>query len=153
MRVLIGLLSSSSHHIWCLKGHRLVPRVEGLLQRLVVGLDGIGVTSSSETRPSRCTFLTSSDFSNPHSRKPYFQPVTNTRSSADTGSKPSDIENKVTVSAFARRRLAVVMVRLKMAESVSDVSPRSPSLPTLLTPSRRRFAPSNKATSVSVPHR
>lgn len=40
----------------------------------------------------------------------------------DTGAKPSDIENKVTVSAFARRRLAVVMVRLKMAETVSDVS-------------------------------
>jgi U3 small nucleolar ribonucleoprotein protein IMP3 len=41
---------------------------------------------------------------------------------ADTGTKPSDVENKVTVSAFARRRLAVVIVRLKMAESVSDVS-------------------------------
>ncbi len=40
----------------------------------------------------------------------------------DTGSKPSDIENKVTVSAFARRRFAVVVVRLKMAESVADVS-------------------------------
>ncbi|KAJ9097587.1 Small subunit (SSU) processome component [Naganishia friedmannii] len=38
----------------------------------------------------------------------------------DTGSKPSDVENKVTVSAFARRRLAVVMTRLKMAETVSD---------------------------------
>lgn len=42
----------------------------------------------------------------------------------DTGTKPSDIENKVTVSAFARRRLAVVMVRLKMAETVADVSVR-----------------------------
>jgi len=34
------------------------------------------------------------------------------------------VENKVTVSAFARRRLAVVMTRLKMAETVSDVSVR-----------------------------
>ena len=42
--------------------------------------------------------------------------------SEDTGTKPSDVENKVTVSAFARRRLAVVMVRLKMAETVADVS-------------------------------
>lgn len=41
---------------------------------------------------------------------------------ADVGAKPSDIENKVTVSSIARRRLAVVATRLKMAESVSDVS-------------------------------
>ncbi|KZV86451.1 alpha-L RNA-binding motif-containing protein [Exidia glandulosa HHB12029] len=33
--------------------------------------------------------------------------------------KLSDVENKVTVSAFCRRRLAVVMVRLKMSETVS----------------------------------
>lgn len=39
----------------------------------------------------------------------------------DVGAKPSDIENKVTVSSIARRRLAVVATRLKMAESVSDV--------------------------------
>lgn len=45
-----------------------------------------------------------------------------TRGPVDTGTKPSDVENKVTVSAFARRRLAVVMVRLKMAETVADVS-------------------------------
>ncbi|EJT45765.1 hypothetical protein A1Q2_00968 [Trichosporon asahii var. asahii CBS 8904] len=38
----------------------------------------------------------------------------------DVGAKPSDIENKVTVSSIARRRLAVVATRLKMAESVSD---------------------------------
>jgi ribosomal protein S4 len=42
--------------------------------------------------------------------------------SIDTGAKPSDIENKVTVSSIARRRLAVVVTRLKMAETVSDVS-------------------------------
>ena len=41
---------------------------------------------------------------------------------AEVGTKPSDIENKVTVSSIARRRLAVVMCRLKMAETVSDVS-------------------------------
>ena len=40
----------------------------------------------------------------------------------DVGSKPSDIENKVTVSSLARRRLAVVVARLKMSETVSDVS-------------------------------
>ncbi|QPG74667.1 Small subunit (SSU) processome component [Brettanomyces nanus] len=37
-----------------------------------------------------------------------------------TASKISDLENKVTVSAFCRRRIAVVMCRLKMAEAVSD---------------------------------
>lgn len=40
----------------------------------------------------------------------------------DVGSKPSDVENKVTVSSLARRRLAVVVARLKMSETVSDVS-------------------------------
>lgn len=45
-----------------------------------------------------------------------------TVANADTGTKPSDIETKVTVSAFARRRLAVVITRMKMAETVSDVS-------------------------------
>ena len=39
----------------------------------------------------------------------------------DVGVKPSDIENKVTVSSIARRRLAVVATRLRMAETVSDV--------------------------------
>lgn len=33
--------------------------------------------------------------------------------------KLSDVENKVSVSAFARRRLPVVMTRLRMAENVS----------------------------------
>ncbi|PNS16096.1 hypothetical protein CAC42_4497 [Sphaceloma murrayae] len=33
--------------------------------------------------------------------------------------KLSDVENKVTVSAFCRRRLGVVMTRLRMAETVS----------------------------------
>lgn len=42
-------------------------------------------------------------------------------SRTEVGTKPSDIENKVTVSSIARRRLAVVMCRLKMAETVSDV--------------------------------
>lgn len=38
--------------------------------------------------------------------------------------KLSDVENKLTVSAFCRRRLAVVMCRSKMAETVSAVSGR-----------------------------
>lgn len=33
--------------------------------------------------------------------------------------KLSDIENKVTVSAFCRRRLAVVLTRLQMADNVT----------------------------------
>lgn len=36
--------------------------------------------------------------------------------------KPSDIMEKVNVSAFARRRLPVVMVRLKMADTVSQAT-------------------------------
>lgn len=36
-----------------------------------------------------------------------------------TASKLSQVENAVTVSAFARRRLPVVMTRLRMAETVS----------------------------------
>jgi U3 small nucleolar ribonucleoprotein protein IMP3 len=35
--------------------------------------------------------------------------------------KFSDIENKLTVAAFCRRRLAVIMVTSKMAETVSAV--------------------------------
>lgn len=38
----------------------------------------------------------------------------------DTGSKVSDIMEKLNVSAFCRRRLPVVMVRLHMSESVSQ---------------------------------
>ncbi|PWN93576.1 putative IMP3-component of the U3 small nucleolar ribonucleo protein [Acaromyces ingoldii] len=38
----------------------------------------------------------------------------------DTGAKMSDILDKVNVSAFARRRLGVVMVRLKMSQSVKQ---------------------------------
>ncbi|WFD31755.1 U3 small nucleolar ribonucleoprotein imp3 [Malassezia sp. CBS 17886] len=38
----------------------------------------------------------------------------------DTGSKMSDIMEKLNVSAFCRRRLPVVMVRLHLAESVSQ---------------------------------
>ena len=37
----------------------------------------------------------------------------------NTGSKLSDVENKLTVSAFCRRRLAVIMCRAHMAETVS----------------------------------
>lgn len=40
----------------------------------------------------------------------------------DTGAKMSDVLEKVTVSAFCRRRLPVVMCRLRMAESVKQVS-------------------------------
>ena len=34
--------------------------------------------------------------------------------------KMSDLENKITVAAFCRRRIAVVMCKLRMAESVKD---------------------------------
>ncbi|RKP32875.1 hypothetical protein METBISCDRAFT_25418 [Metschnikowia bicuspidata] len=34
--------------------------------------------------------------------------------------KISDLENKITVAAFCRRRIAVVMCKLRMAESVKD---------------------------------
>ena len=34
------------------------------------------------------------------------------------GAKMSDVENKVTVAAFCRRRLPVVMTRLRMCETV-----------------------------------
>jgi len=34
----------------------------------------------------------------------------------------SDVDNKLTVAAFCRRRLAVIMVTSKMAETVSAVS-------------------------------
>lgn len=44
----------------------------------------------------------------------------------NTASKLSDVENKVTVAAFCRRRLAVVMCVLKMAETVSTVSLNPP---------------------------
>lgn len=39
----------------------------------------------------------------------------------DVGNKMSDLFKKVTVSSFARRRLGVVMVRLKMSETVKQV--------------------------------
>lgn len=42
----------------------------------------------------------------------------------NTTAKLSEIENKLTVAAFCRRRLGVVMHRLKMAESVSGVRAR-----------------------------
>lgn len=38
------------------------------------------------------------------------------------GAKLSEVENKLSVSAFCRRRLAVVCVRAKMVETVSAVS-------------------------------
>lgn len=43
----------------------------------------------------------------------------------NTTAKLSEIENKLTVAVFCRRRLGVVIHRLKMAESVSAVSPRA----------------------------
>ena len=36
--------------------------------------------------------------------------------------KLSDVDNKLTVTAFCRRRLAVILVTSKMAETVSAVS-------------------------------
>ncbi|SGZ51989.1 CIC11C00000002386 [Sungouiella intermedia] len=39
-----------------------------------------------------------------------------------TKSKISDLENKVSVSAFCRRRIGVVMCRLKMAQKVKDAN-------------------------------
>lgn len=39
----------------------------------------------------------------------------------DVGNKMSDLFTKITVSSFARRRLGVVMVRLKMSETVKQV--------------------------------
>ncbi|ANB15756.1 Imp3p [Sugiyamaella lignohabitans] len=36
--------------------------------------------------------------------------------------KVSDLENKVTVSAFCRRRLPVVMCRLRMAQNISEAT-------------------------------
>ena len=39
--------------------------------------------------------------------------------------KLSDVDNKLTVASFCRRRLAVIMVTLKMAETVSAVSTQS----------------------------
>lgn len=40
----------------------------------------------------------------------------------DMGTKFSDIVKKVNVSCFCRRRLPVVMVRMKMSETVGQVS-------------------------------
>lgn len=41
----------------------------------------------------------------------------------NTSAKLSDVENKLTVAAFCRRRLAVVMCVAKMSETVSAVGP------------------------------
>lgn len=49
-------------------------------------------------------------------------------------SKLSDVENKLTVAAFCRRRLGVVMTRLKMAETVSTVCPSSSGFAVLFWP-------------------
>lgn len=40
----------------------------------------------------------------------------------DMGTKMSDVTKKINVSCFCRRRLPVVMVRMKMAETVGQVS-------------------------------
>lgn len=42
----------------------------------------------------------------------------------NTDAKLSDVENKLSVAAFCRRRLGVVVCRLKMAETISAVSLR-----------------------------
>ena len=39
----------------------------------------------------------------------------------NTSAKLSDVENKLTVAAFCRRRLAVIVCTSKMAETVSAV--------------------------------
>ena len=39
----------------------------------------------------------------------------------NSNAKLSDVENKLTVAAFCRRRLAVIMCMSKMAETVSAV--------------------------------
>lgn len=44
--------------------------------------------------------------------------VVGTAGAGGGGGKLSEVEKKVTVSAFARRRLGVVMTRLRMAETV-----------------------------------
>lgn len=49
----------------------------------------------------------------------------NGRNEESSGGKMSDIEKKITVSAFCRRRLAVMVCRMKMAETVKMVSPSS----------------------------
>lgn len=70
----------------------------------------------------------------------------------NSSAKLSDVENKLTVSAFCRRRLAVFMCMAKMAETVSAVS--SPSMPFCSSNSRCNFTrqqnSSNKATSESA---
>ena len=47
----------------------------------------------------------------------------------NSSARLSDVENKLTVAAFCRRRLAVIMVTQKMAETVSTVREVSYSLP------------------------
>ena len=56
--------------------------------------------------------------------------------------KLSDVDNKLTVAAFCRRRLPVIMVMSKMAETVSAVSELSstrwpPGLFTRVPPGRK----------------
>ncbi|KAG8828176.1 Small subunit (SSU) processome component [Serendipita sp. 401] len=56
----------------------------------------------------------------------------------NTTAKLSDIENKLTVAAFCRRRLAVVVCTLKMAETVSAVRiPSRVNLQSLIFPLSR----------------
>ena len=63
----------------------------------------------------------------------------------DTNAKIGDVDAKVTVSAFCRRRLAVVMCKLRMAQTVKMV--RDEHLHS--TDARRRPSTSSKATSAS----
>lgn len=65
----------------------------------------------------------------------------------DITAKIGDVESKVTVSALCRRRLAVVMCRLKMSETVSKVSSAAWQLLLKLTGSYRRYNTLSKDTS------
>ena len=63
----------------------------------------------------------------------------------NTSAKLSDIENKLTVAAFCRRRLAVIMCMAKMAETVSAVRTLS------FTYTRSNFPISNLPAAVARP--
>jgi U3 small nucleolar ribonucleoprotein protein IMP3 len=64
--------------------------------------------------------------------------------------KLSDVDNRLTVAAFCRRRLAVFMCMSKMAETVSAVRTLLVHIPPMHTPPRPPSS-SNRATSVSAP--
>lgn len=67
----------------------------------------------------------------------------------NSSAKLSDVDNKLTVAAFCRRRLAVFMCMSKMAETVSAVRTIHVSLRRVsLTPDSRQSSLSNKVTFV-----